>query len=74
MMWGLYGTARPMCGDGEVARVSGIEPTTSSGDAYSHPPGRGECSMSVVLSDVLLFICVALFFTGIMIAGAILVG
>jgi hypothetical protein len=30
--------------------------------------------MSVVLLDLLLFICLALFFTGIMIAGAILVG
>ena len=36
--------------------------------------GRGECSMSVVLTDLLLFICVAVFLTGIMIAGAILVG
>ena len=36
--------------------------------------GRGECSMSVVLLDLLLFICVALFLTGIMIASAILVG
>jgi hypothetical protein len=30
--------------------------------------------MSIVLTDVLLFICLALFFTGIMIAGAILLG
>ena len=30
--------------------------------------------MSVVLTDLLLFICVAVFLTGIMIAGAILVG
>jgi hypothetical protein len=30
--------------------------------------------MSVVLTDLLLFICVALFLTGIMIASAILVG
>ena len=30
--------------------------------------------MSIVLLDLLLFICVALFLTGIMIASAILVG
>jgi hypothetical protein len=36
--------------------------------------GRGECGMSVVLTDLLLFICVVLFLTGIMIASAILVG
>jgi hypothetical protein len=30
--------------------------------------------MSVVLTDLLLFICMALFLTGIMIASAILVG
>ena len=30
--------------------------------------------MSVVATDLLLFICVALFLTGIMIASAILVG
>jgi hypothetical protein len=30
--------------------------------------------MSVVLTDLMLFVCLALFFTGIMIAGAILVG
>ena len=30
--------------------------------------------MSVVLTDLMLFLCLALFFTGIMIAGAILVG
>jgi hypothetical protein len=30
--------------------------------------------MSVVLTDLVLFVCLALFFTGIMIAGAILVG
>jgi len=29
--------------------------------------------MSVVLTDLMLFICLALFFTGIMIAGAILI-
>ena len=38
------------------------------------PHRTGECSMSVVLLDLLLFICVAFFFTGIMIASAILVG
>jgi hypothetical protein len=29
--------------------------------------------MSIVLTDVLLFICLAIFVTGIMIAGAILI-
>jgi len=29
--------------------------------------------MSVVLTDLMLFICLALFFTGIIIAGAILI-
>jgi hypothetical protein len=34
----------------------------------------GESVMSVVLTDLMLFLCLALFFTGIMIAGAMLVG
>jgi len=42
----------------------------------SHPAqgADGESVMSVVLTDLMLFVCLALFFTGIMIAGAILVG
>ena len=51
--------------------MSGTEPTMSSRHAYSHPASGG-CNMSVVLTDLLLFICVTLFLTGIMIAGAIL--
>ena len=45
-----------------------------TGRLLSSRIGRGECSMSAVLLDLLLFICVALFLTGIMIVGAILVG
>jgi hypothetical protein len=57
--------------------MSGTEPTTViTGRLISSPHrgAEGESVMSVVLTDLLLFICVALFLTGIMIASAILVG
>ena len=47
---------------------------TSSLDISLFPHRKGRVGMSVVLTDLLLFICVALFLTGIMIASAILVG
>jgi hypothetical protein len=48
---------------------------TSLRGATLHPAqeAEGESVMSVVLTDLLLFICLALFLTGIMIAGAILI-
>jgi hypothetical protein len=59
----------------KMARVSDTEPTTLSRGVNLIPHREdGESVMSVVLTDLMLFVCLALFFTGIMIAGAILLG